>query len=516
MNISIAKEMSIWAGEAIPAGPALDRNIATDVCIIGAGIAGLSVAYHLGRAGKRVVIIDDGTIGGGQTCMTTAHLSNELDDRYVNIERMHGEELSRLAAESHTAAIDRIEQIVREELIDCDFQRLDGYLFSSPEDKDNIIREEFLAAIRTGCISAELMDKAPLHAFDTGQCIRFMNQAQFHPLKYLARLAEAIQRNGGLIYSNTHAANIVGGPSASVQTSAGPVVTARDVVIATNVPINDLFVLHTKQAPYHTYVIGAKVPAGVVHKALYWDTEDPYHYVRLQHEPRSRDGELTHEKAYDILMIGGEDHESGQADDGQQRYDRLEQRARAHFPAIEDIEYRWSGQVMESNDGLAYIGHNPLDQQNIYIATGDSGMGMTHGTIAGMLISDLILGKETPWAKVYDPRRKRILAAGDFAKENLNVALQYTDWLTAGDVDSPDRVKPRQGAIMRRGLSKVAIYRREDGSIVELSAVCPHLMCIVAWNSADSTWDCPCHGSRFTAEGKVINGPANVDLKRLN
>jgi len=218
---------------------------------------------------------------------------------------------------------------------------------------------------------------------------------------------------------------------------------------------------------------------------------------------------------YDVLIVGGEDHKTGQEDDAEDRYGRLEAWTRERFPITERIEYRWSGQVMEPVDGLAFIGRNPLDADNVYIATGDSGNGMTHGSIAGLLLTDMILGRDNEWATLYDPTRKTLRAAYDFAKENLNVVAQFADWATGGDVDSSEEVAPGEGAVIRRGLTKVAVYRDEQGALHERSAVCTHLGCIVAWNGDEKTWDCPCHGSRFDSFGKVINGPAISDLRRL-
>jgi Rieske Fe-S protein len=217
----------------------------------------------------------------------------------------------------------------------------------------------------------------------------------------------------------------------------------------------------------------------------------------------------------DIAIVGGEDHKAGQASDAEERFARLEAWTREHIPAARETEFRWSGQVMETQDGLAFIGRNPLDAGNVYVATGDSGMGMTHGTIAGILIGDLVAGRENPWAALYDPSRIRAGAAADFLKENLNVAAQYASWVTGGDVGSVDDIAPNTGAVVREGAMKVAVFRDEAGELHRYSAVCPHLGCIVAWNAAASTWDCPCHGSRFDSRGTVINGPANVDLRRV-
>jgi glycine/D-amino acid oxidase-like deaminating enzyme/nitrite reductase/ring-hydroxylating ferredoxin subunit len=505
MNQAVEKSVSLWMATArIPRPAPLAADIVADVCVVGAGIAGLTTAYLLAGDGVRVVLLDDGPIAGGQSQRTTAHLSNALDDRYYEIEKIHGEEGSRLAAESHGAAIDRIESIVRAEAIDCDFTRLDGYLFLAPDESRETLDRELEAAHRAGLDGAELMGRAPLSSFDTGPCLRFPRQGQFHPLKYFAGLSAAIQQRGGRIYCDTHVSRVEGGESPKVTTTKGHSVQASAVVVATNAPINDLLAIHTKQSPYLTYAIGASVPVGSLTKALYWDTLSAYHYIRLQ---PAVDGT-------DILIVGGEDHKAGQADDQTERWDRLESWARDRFPMMGPVQYRWSGMVMETTDGLAFIGLNPGDKK-VYVATGDSGMGMTHGTIAGMLLSDLIQGRENRWSKLYDPSRKPVwgMAWKEYLAENANVAKEYVkDWLGGGDVSSVDEVEKGSGALIREGISKTAVFRDDQGQLHRRSAICPHLGCIVHWNGAEKTWDCPCHGSRFDPLGQVISGPANTDL----
>lgn len=492
---------SVWMATAvIPSRPALLEDVKADVCVVGAGIAGLTTAYLLTEEGRSVVVLDDGPIAGGETSRTTAHLVNALDDRYFDLESMHGEKGARLAAMSHTAAIDRIEAIVAKEKIDCDFERLDGYLFVPPGESTEVLDKELEAAHRAGLNNVERIGRAPLEHFDTGTCLRFPRQAQFHPLKYLAALSQVIEQKGGRIFNNTHAKEFKGGASSQVKTSKGPVVSAGSIVVATNTPVNDWVAIHTKQAAYRTYVIGMRVPTGSVTKALYWDTPDPYHYVRLQEA-----------EGHDVLIVGGEDHKTGQADDADERFDRLESWTRERFPSAGQREFQWSGQVMEPIDGLAYIGRNPGDE-NIYVVTGDSGNGMTHGTIAGILLTELISGRKNEWESLYDPSRISLRAAPEFAKENLNVAAQYADYATPGDVDEAGNIAAGEGALMRHGLKKVAAYRDSEGTLHKCSAVCPHLGCIVGWNSTEKTWDCPCHGSRFDPYGEVINGPANVGL----
>jgi glycine/D-amino acid oxidase-like deaminating enzyme/nitrite reductase/ring-hydroxylating ferredoxin subunit len=493
---------SAWMDVAAPNYAPLGEDVVADVCVVGAGIAGMTTAYLLAREGSSVVVLDDGPVGAGMTQRTTAHLSNAIDDRYIRIERLHGRDGARIAAESHTAAIDRIEAIAREENIECGFERLDGYLVAARGTPPELLDRELAAAQRAGLADVVTVARAPAGAFGTSRCLKFPRQGQVHPAKYLAGLARAIEQRGGRIFCGTHAAAVQGGGGAQVAATSGRTVTAGAIVVATNTPINDRVTIHTKQAPYSTYVVAARVARGTIAKALYWDTEDPYHYVRLHDDGTN-----------ELLIVGGEDHKSGQAHDGSERFARLEQWVTERFPTSGPVVLRWSGQVMEPFDGVAFIGRNPGDAPNVYIATGDSGMGMTHGTIAGILLTDLIVGRSSPWAALYDPARKMLRAPIEYAKENLNVAAQYVeDYLGSGDVDSADQLPPGQGAVLRRGLSKIAAYRDYDGVLHEHSAVCPHLGCIVTFDDIEKTWDCPCHGSRFDRYGRVIVGPANRDL----
>jgi len=500
---------STWMDSAeVPGRPSLADDLTTDVCVVGAGIAGLTTAYLLTREARKVVVLDDGPIGGGETGRTTAHLASALDDRFYHLEHLHGEEGARLAAQSHCAAIDRIESIVAAEGIDCDFTRLDGYLFVAPGESADELDRELEAARRAG-LEVESVARAPMGSFDTGRALRFGRQGQFHPLRYLAGLARAILAGGGQIYSGVHVEEFESGPPTRVKTATGRQVTARALVVATNTPVNDRVVIHTKQAAYRTYAVGIEVPAAAIARALYWDTADPYHYVRLQ---SSKDDATP--GATDILIVGGEDHRTGQGDDDTgERWTRLERWTRERFPMAGAVRSRWSGQVEEPADSLAFIGRNPLDKDNVFIATGDSGHGMTHGTIAGMLITDLVLGRPNPWAQLYDPSRRTLRAAAEYASELAKSNLPFGEWLTPGEVDSIDDVPPGEGRIIRHGLQKLAVYRdAAGGKVVSLSARCPHLGCVVEWNGSEKTWDCPCHGSRYAPDGRVLNGPALSDL----
>ena len=498
--IAAAESESIWGATVeLPKSRRLTTDIECDVCVVGGGISGLTAAYQLAKAGQRVVVLDDGPLASGMTHVTTAHLSNVIDDRFVNMLSWHGESNTRLAAESHAAAIDYIERLSRDLHVDCDFERLDAYLFAASDHNDVDLHDEFDAALQAG-VQVEWESRAPLTLHDTGPCLRFPRQARFHPFKYLDGMIRSFKRAGGKVFTNSHVDKITGGENAVVEVGEHRV-QAGSVIVATNSPINDMFALHTKQAPYMTYVAGLRIPRGSMEDALYWDTLDAYHYVRLQ----------TLDHGHDLLIVGGEDHKSGQATDTEERHQRLIDWASTRFPTG-DVEFTWGGQCMETIDGLAFIGRNPLDADNVYVATGDSGMGITHGTIAGMLLSDLILGRENPWEALYSPSRKTVRAVSEFAKENLNVASQYLDWVTPGEVKSTDEIEPGEGAIFRSGMTKIAACRDDEGKLTEVSAVCPHLGCIVHWNGAERSWDCPCHGSRFHADGEVVNGPANTNL----
>ncbi|GAB3928498.1 FAD-dependent oxidoreductase [Larkinella terrae] len=505
--------LSFWTDSVGPISyTPLNADRQTDVVIVGAGISGLSIAYNLLKAGKKVIVLDDGLVGSGETGRTTAHLSNALDDGYSEIERYHGAEGAQIAAESHTAAIDFIERTIREEGISCDFERLDGYLFLHPTDQPKTLNEELAAGQKAG-LTIHRLARVPGLAVDVGQCLQFPDQAQFHPLKYLKGLAEAVVRLGGEIFTETRVTSVQEG---SVKT-ADHTVKATDVVVATNTPINDLFTMHTKQWPYRTYVVGLKIPRGSVPTALWWDTGNqesmwlsaPYTYVRLQHL----------DDQHDLLIAGGNDHKTGQADeeriDEENRYQGLIEWVKQHFPAAKEVIYRWSGQVMEPLDAMAFIGRNPGDQ-HVYIVTGDSGNGMTHGTIAGLLIPDLIQGRENRWAKLYDPARVNLVVTGDYLKEAGNFAAQLTDYFAGSEVADASQLVNGQGAILTVGLRKVAAYRDERGELHAHSAICPHLGCVVQWNADEKSFDCPCHGSRFTGTGEVVNGPALSDLKKVD
>jgi glycine/D-amino acid oxidase-like deaminating enzyme/nitrite reductase/ring-hydroxylating ferredoxin subunit len=511
-SLTSGTHISYWIDSIKPLsyGPIM-RDISTDVVVVGAGISGLSVAYCAALAGKSVTVIDDGAVASGETGRTTAHLSNALDDRYYEIERIFGEEGSKLAAESHTMAINFIEKVCKDENIDCDFKRVSGYLFLDPTDEEASIEKEFDAATKAG-IPVKKLTSVPYLKNDNSICIEFPDQGQFHPGKYMLGLARAIVSKGGVIFNETHAQEI---DESGVVTESGYKINAKHVVVATNSPVNNKYIMHMKQFPYRTYVIGATIRKGSVPFSLWWDTGDhktnkdvpPYHYVRLQ----------EYNDQYDLIIVGGEDHPTGlpevQTGSARQAYKRLEDWTRERFD-INEVVYHWSGQVLEPMDAMGFIGRNPMDKDNIYIVTGDSGNGMTHGTIAGLLISDLINGRENPWEKIYRPNRTNFLKSGKtFLGEFFRGLVQY---LKLSSKDVKDRhlsnIPPGDAIIIKLDDEKYGAYRDQEGQLHLVSATCTHLGCTVRWNRDEKSWDCPCHGSRFAYDGKVLNGPAKENL----
>ncbi len=501
---STSGTMSLWSLDVLPPGAAaLGADATADVVVVGSGIAGLTTAYLLLKEGKSVVVLERGQVGQGETSRTSAHLSNALDDGYQELARIHGKELARQMAQSHTAAIARIFRLVEEEGIDCDLEHVPGYLFLEPGDRRKTLHDEWLAANQAG-VRAQLLESVPHAPGVPGPCLLFDGQAQFHPLKYLYGLAAAVARLGGRIHSHSPVTAVY---KDGVEVQAGWRVNAEHVVIATNTPINDRVVVHTKQASYRSYLLAGRIPPGTVPAALYWDTghgegRRAYHYVRVV---RGRGG------ADDLLLVGGQDHKTGQPVAGEAGpHEELERWARAHFPMLGEVVHRWSGQVIEPVDGAAFIGKNPADDSHVHIITGDSGHGLTHATLGAMLITDHILGRENPWTEAYRPNRVRTLASATYARENANTLSQYRDLFTPHGPGHD--LAPGEGEVRRHGLSLVAAYRDAQGELHTCSAVCPHLGGVVRWNAQEKTFDCPCHGSRFDGQGQVLNGPANRGL----
>jgi glycine/D-amino acid oxidase-like deaminating enzyme/nitrite reductase/ring-hydroxylating ferredoxin subunit len=493
-----------WLAPAVLHTEALRQDTAADVCVVGGGIAGVMLAHALAAEDLNVVLLEAKALGDGETGRTSAHLSSALDDRYGRLEQLHGARGASLAYQSHRRGIERIAELAASEAIDCDFAWLDGFLLLAPGSDPEEIDRELGAARRAGFVEAERRDGVPGLRFVTGPCLRFPSQARFHPLAFVYGLQLAARRRGARIFTDSPVEEISGGPFARVTTRDGLSVTAGAVVIATNAPIHPRVGVHPKQTPYRTFALAAPVPAGTVPDALYWDTEEPYHYVRLH----------RFDEAREVLIVGGEDRHTG--DDAEAAFRRLEAWARERFP-IGAPPWKWSGQVLEPVDALAFIGRAPLESSNVYMVTGDSGHGLTHAAIASLLIPDLIEGRDNPWASLYDPGRLTLRATKDLVVNNLETARHYTEWLVGvpGETADVDEIPAGGGGIVRRHGRPVAVHRTPSGALVERSAVCPHLGGIVHWNQNERSWDCPCHGSRFSARGEVLNGPATRGLESL-
>lgn len=488
---------SLWFDhQNVPKFTPLGTDESCDVCIIGAGISGLTAAYLLLKEGKSVVVLDRRSILDGDTGRTTAHLSPLMDDGLERMEKLHGHDGAVLTWKSHSEAINRIEEIVKREKIDCEFLRVDGFLFGE-------IESEYQAAVRTG-IPVVRVERAPIPGGKPKEALRFPNQAEFHVVKYLKRLAEIISERGGKIHTDTPVTDVEWGTPATVKTANGHSVKANNVIEAANSMATGSVRTMTKLYPYRTYVVALEIPRGEV-KSLLWDTEDPYHYVR------SESGGMDQSKP-DLLIVGGEDHKTGQANNADERYRHLEKWAREHWPKAGAVAYRWSGQVLETPDGLALIGQNPGNPENSFLISGDSGHGMTHGTLGAMILTDLITGKENAYTKLYEPCRLHPESMGTWLKENANAGKQYVDWIPGYETTEAAKIPNGEGAIVQNGIHKLAVYKDEHGKVNACSAVCPHLGGIVQWNNGEKTWDCPCHGSRFDRFGKAIATPALSDL----
>jgi len=498
MNVEQERSRSLWMEVPAPRFGPLASHEEADVLVIGAGIMGLSAAYELAKEGRQVTVVDRGRFGRGMTARTSAHLAFDTDDYFKELIKGQGRERARLWYESQKAAVDRIEAICLEEGIDCDFARVDGFFIPAKQEDVDYLRQELDAAHEAGFADAEWLEPGALSWLNTA-AIRFPRQARFHPLKYLNGLIRALQGMGARLHDET--------PLRSVEEKDGRVrveaeigggsITARQAVVATNSPYHLRIPIHTKQAPYRTYVIAAPVPKGSAPDALIWDTEEPgYHYVRIQ------PGETE-----DLLIVGGEDHKTGTADDGEERVRRLEAWTRERNPQMGPVAYAWSGQVYEPADYVGFIGKSP-NHEAVFVATGDSGQGLTTGALAGLMLRDLVQHRENPWAELYDPSRQQRRGLGEYVKENVEAAKHWLELAGSGEVGSVEQIAPGEGALVKVKGQQIAAYRDDQGRLHLRSAVCTHAGCVVHWNGFETCWDCPCHGSQFSVDGEPLNGPA--------
>jgi glycine/D-amino acid oxidase-like deaminating enzyme/nitrite reductase/ring-hydroxylating ferredoxin subunit len=498
---------SYWIDSAsLPRFPQLDRDLTVDVVIVGGGIMGLTTAYLLKKAGRKVAVLERGRCAAIDTGHTTAHLTAVTDLRLYEIRKTFGADAAKAVWDAGGAAIDQIVTNIRAEEIACDFRWVPGYLHAplkdpTPADARELQREAKVA--KELGIAAEYLAAVP---YFERPGVRFPHQALFHPRKYLAALARQVAGGGSFIFENTEAGEMEEKPLA---VKAGEHrLRCRQIVIATHNPLMGVAGLtgatlfQSKLALYSSYAVGAKLPSGLLPEASFWDTDDPYYYLRVE---KKRD--------HDYAIFGGEDHKTGQEKDTQVPYRRLEQRLRQFLPKAK-IDHRWSGQVIETSDGLPYIGEVIAHQ---FAATGFAGNGMTFGTLGAMMAADWVLGRENPWKKLFDPGRKKIRGSTwSYVSENADYPYyMLRDHLGGTEGKSLAAVQRNQGKILHLGGKKVAAYRDAAGKVTLCSPICTHLKCIVDWNEAERTWDCPCHGSRFKPTGEVISGPAEEPLEKL-
>lgn len=487
-----------WARDTTQHYPPLQGDVHVDVAIIGAGITGLVLAHRLKEAGKRVAVIEMLEVGRGASGHTTAHLTAALDVDYRTLIRDFGEEGAREAAQRSMDAIAHLERLAQAPDIDARFQRVDGWRYTEDASEADDLREELEAARRVG-LEVDWEQGGPL-AHMRG-ALRFHHQAHFHPVQMMLGLARLVHGDGSMIFERTRVGAVEDGQPCVLHTAHG-VVRAEAVVHATHTPVGLVLPMHARIAPYMSYVIGARL-TGPVPQDLYWDTMDPYHYLR----PATLPG------GAEILLVGGEDHKTGQDPDPTARFEALERYTRERFP-VESVDWRWGWEVFEPADGLPYIGHLG-SHDNIYVGTGYSGTGMTFGTVAALDISDMILsGARALRPSSFRPQRFKPIAGGpDFLRENANVAWRYIrDRIEPVADGELSRLEPGEGRLLVLGGRKVAAWREPGGAVHVLSPVCPHARGIVHWNAATRTWDCPLHGSRFFPSGELLAGPAHCGL----
>lgn len=496
---------SYWSTSAsLPSFPSIAQDLQCDVVVIGAGLTGITTAYLLKQQGAKVILLERQRCAGGDTGRTTAHLTYVTDNRLHQLVKAWGRDGAKAFWEAGSAAIDEIFKIARAEKIDCDLKWVPGYLHArvdgiTREDRDSLQQDAELA--RDMGFKAQFLESIP-YAARPG--IRFEGQAKFHPLKYLAPLLNKISGEGSYVFENSEACEVESDP---LTIHAGRYkIRCSYLVIATHNPLMGktglvgATLFQTKLMLYTSYVLGAKLPPGSLPEALFWDTTEPYYYLRVD---RHSD--------HDYLIFGGKDEKTGQ--ETGPVFEPLEAQLKNILPEAQ-IQHRWLGQVVETNDGLPFIGES-VGQQ--FIATGFCGNGFTLGTLSALMARDRFFGRNNPWYNLFAVNRKKFHGgAWRYLSENVDYPYYYfRDRLRHADEGSPDDLKLGEGKIIRMEGKKVAAYRHHDGKVSLLSPVCTHLGCIVRWNEADKSWDCPCHGSRFQPTGEVLAGPAESPLEKI-
>ncbi|OJK04936.1 hypothetical protein ASPACDRAFT_109939 [Aspergillus aculeatus ATCC 16872] len=499
-----------------PHFPVLDENVETDVCIVGAGIAGISIAYELVNRGKRVTVIEARNVLSGESGRTSGHLSNALDDGYTEIQKKHGSQGARAAAESHTWAIQRVGEISKSLGIDCEYRTLPAYEISQYPRGDSKHDQEIAELKEEVDLAQKLGLRASYHeglavkgwdgAIDQRDAAVFADQATFHPTKYFVGVLEWLRQQPNFqCYTHTRMMSVEEKNLVQVKTFNGHTITANDVVQATCVPLQKLSVI-AEMEYMRTYCIAIRVPKGSIEDCLLYDEAEAYKYIRFT-ECDAKD---------DYLVIGGCDHKVGQEETGG-RFEELEAWVRERFTQAGSVDYRWSGQIYEPVDYMAFIGRNQ-GQHHTYIVTGDSGNGLTHGVLAGKLIADEITGTENAWAQLYNPNRLKSIAKSmpSMIKHDLQINAQYKRWMQS-DIKDIEDLAPCSGGVLKENPAKpIAVYKDDQGKAHKYSAICPHMKAVLSWNDTEKSWDCPVHGSRFSCDGVCIEGPSKANLTPMD
>jgi glycine/D-amino acid oxidase-like deaminating enzyme/nitrite reductase/ring-hydroxylating ferredoxin subunit len=494
---------SLWLEHAETRYPSLTSALEVDVAVIGAGITGVTTALLLKQAGRTVALLEANRVAAGATGYTTAKLTVGHSLIYRDLIESFGAEAARRYARSNQEAIERVATLVRVHELDCDLERTSNYVYAeSASSKPDVEREA--EAARTAGIAAELTSETEL-PYPVAAAVRVDDQAQFHPWKYVTALARLVEVDGSQVFESTRATGVRSGDPCVVQTGSAPV-SARHVVVATQLPFLDRGLFFAKAHPTKSYAVAAAVDEERVPRGMYISVDQPTRSIRST--PADGGGR--------ILIVGGEGHKPGAESDTNARYERLEQFMRERF-GVAEAAYRWSTHDYAPVDRLPYIGRLRRGDGRIHVATGFAKWGMTKGTLAAAILSDAVLGRWNEYADFYDASRLDLRrSALKLTEENGRVGVSFfLDRIRPrpGHADI-ERLQPGEGTVARLGLRHFAVYRDDAGELLTLSARCTHLGCIVAWNPADRAWECPCHGSRFAADGTVVQGPATADLER--